>query len=116
MQNIFWTPLEYQERYAGEQRANEDGGLIRKNCDLGPFFCKSFAPVANNCRDGLLRCSLSVRPCLGNICLCSAKRCCGNVAQSFSHLSTWCKATVRAGVLSGESSQRETKTHASAFP
>ena len=70
---------------------------------LAPF-CKSFAPVANNCREGRHVCK-----CLVNICLCSGGGCCANVVQSFSHLSTWCRAALSNRVLWGESSPGETK-------
>lgn len=51
---------------------------------LAPF-CKSFVPVANNCREGLRAVrSLRVRACSDNICLRSGKSCRGGVVQSFS--------------------------------
>lgn len=61
---------------------------------LAPF-CKSFAPVTNNCREGLCGCSRSLWAC--------------NVVQSFSHLSTWRKVALCTSVLWGESSLSETK-------
>ncbi len=78
---------------------------------LAPF-CKSFAPVANNWREWLCGCKLSVWACLVNICLCSGKACCADVVQSFSRLSTWRKAALSTSVLWGESSQGETKAQA----
>lgn len=78
---------------------------------LAPF-CKSFAPVANNRREGRRGCSLSVCARLANICLCSGGGCCANVVQAFSHLSTWCSAALSTSVLWGESSPGETKAQA----